>query len=140
MIDLRGFVRKNKGFLSTLCFILAIVLMFWTVNSPAIVGASASTRLLPVYCVEREDKLVALSFDAAWGNEDTQQLIDILAQYKAGDTLKVKVYRAEGLLGMTANQDAPDGEYIDLELTIALVDADFTEEEPVDEGFLYNQK
>ena len=89
MIDLRGFVRKNKGFLSTLCFILAIVLMFWTVNSPAIVGASASTRLLPVYCVEREEKIVALSFDAAWGNEDTQTLIDILNKYGINTTFFV---------------------------------------------------
>ena len=89
MIDLRGFVRKNKGFLSTLCFILAIVLMFWTVNSPAIVGASASTRLLPVYCVEREEKIVALSFDAAWGNEDTEELIEILDKYGINTTFFV---------------------------------------------------
>ena len=27
----------------------------------------------------RDGKFVSLSFDAAWGNEDTQMLIDILA-------------------------------------------------------------
>jgi len=86
MIDLRGFFRKNKSLLSTLGFILVIVLMFWTVNSPAIVGASASTRLLPVYSVQRDDKVVSLSFDAAWGNEDTQTLIDILNKYQVNTT------------------------------------------------------
>ncbi len=29
-------------------------------------------RELPIYCVDTEEKKVALSFDAAWGNEDTQ--------------------------------------------------------------------
>ena len=66
--------------------------------------------------------------------------MEIISQHKEGDVVQVKVYRAEGLLGLTANQDAPDGEYIDLELTIALVEADFAEEEPENEGFLYNQK
>jgi len=86
MINIRGFVKRNRSFLSTIGFVLIIVLMFWTVNSPAIVGASASTRQLPVYCVQRDDKVVALSFDAAWGNEDTQTLIDILDKYKINTT------------------------------------------------------
>ena len=68
---------------------------------------------------------------------DANQLKSLIGQHKAGDTLKVKVYRAEGLLGMTANQDAPEGEYIDLEVTLAIVD--IPEEEPQDEGFLYAQ-
>ncbi len=38
-------------------------------------------RELPIYCVETDKKQVALSFDAAWGNEDTQILMDILAKY-----------------------------------------------------------
>lgn len=86
MIDLKAIFRKNKSLFSTLGFILVIVLMFWTVNNPAIVGASASTRLLPVYSVQRDDKVVALSFDAAWGNEDTQTLIDILNRYEINTT------------------------------------------------------
>lgn len=39
-----------------------------------------SNRLLPIYCVDTEEKKVALSFDAAWGNEDTQEILDILAE------------------------------------------------------------
>ena len=59
----------------------AVCLMFALVNHPAIVGASATTRQLPIYSVEREYKVCALSFDAAWGNEDTQHLIEILGKY-----------------------------------------------------------
>ena len=38
-------------------------------------------RQLPIYCVKTDQKKVALSFDAAWGNEDTRILMDILAKY-----------------------------------------------------------
>ncbi len=33
---------------------------------------------LPIYCVDTDEKVVALSFDAAWGNEDTGQILEIL--------------------------------------------------------------
>jgi len=87
--DFKKILSKHKSTLSALMFILAVVLIFWTVNNPAIVGVSASKRQLPVYCVQRDDKVVALSFDAAWGNEDTQTLIDILNKYKINTTFFV---------------------------------------------------
>lgn len=81
MINIRGFVQKNRRVISGIGLVLAVILIFWVVSSPAIVGASSTTRQLPVYSVQRDDKVVALSFDAAWGNEDTQTLIDILDKY-----------------------------------------------------------
>ena len=42
--------------------------------------------MLPIYCVDTEKKCVALTFDAAWGNEDTQDLIDTLKKYNAKAT------------------------------------------------------
>lgn len=42
---------------------------------------SSTTRDLPIYDVQTEEQVISLSFDAAWGNEDTQILIDILAEY-----------------------------------------------------------
>lgn len=89
MIDLRQFLMKHRKIISGLGLVLAVVLIFWTVNNPAIVGASATQRQLPIYCVQREDKVVSLSFDAAWGNEDTQQLIDILNKYEIHATFFV---------------------------------------------------
>ena len=80
MIDLRKLIRRYRSTLSSLALVFAVILILWTVNSPAIVGASATQRLLPIYSVQREEKIVAISFDAAWGNEDTQQLIDILRE------------------------------------------------------------
>jgi len=57
------------------------LVIFAGVNGPAVLTASGTARQLPIYCVQREQKLVSISFDAAWGNEDTQQLIDILSRY-----------------------------------------------------------
>ena len=70
------------------CLCLAAV-MFYVVKYPAAVGTAATTRQLPIYCVQRDQKLVSISFDAAWGNEDTQQLIDILEKYKVKATFFV---------------------------------------------------
>ena len=69
--------------------ILAVIFIFIAINNPAIVGASATQRALPIYCVERDNKAVSLTFDAAWGNEDTQELIDILARYDVKATFFV---------------------------------------------------
>ena len=82
-------IKKRKALVSALSLVLLVGIIFWAVNSPAVVGASASERQLPIYCVQREDKIVALSFDAAWGNEDTQTLIDILNKYDINATFFV---------------------------------------------------
>lgn len=74
------FIARRKIFTVAAC-LLAACAMFYVVSHPAIVGAAATTRQLPIYCVQRDQKMLSISFDAAWGNEDTQQLIDILAKY-----------------------------------------------------------
>ena len=89
MDNIRGMIQKHRRPLSFLCTALAAVLILWTVNNPAIVGASATERQLPIYCVQRDDKKIAISFDAAWGNEDTQKLIDILSAYGVRSTFFV---------------------------------------------------
>ena len=89
MIDLRRILHKNKNILSFLGMLFAVALIFGAVNSPAIVGVAAVTRELPVYSVERDEKIVALSFDAAWGNEDTQTIIDIMEKYGVKTTFFV---------------------------------------------------
>ncbi len=37
-----------------------------------------SGKRLPIYCVEQEKPKIALSFDAAWGNEDTKKILKTL--------------------------------------------------------------
>jgi polysaccharide deacetylase family sporulation protein PdaB len=47
-------------------------------NNAVATSGSASSRELPIYCVETDKPQIALTFDAAWGNEDTTQIMEIL--------------------------------------------------------------
>ena len=80
-MDWKTVFQRHRSVLSAIGFVAAVALILWVVNTPALVGVAASKRDLPVYCVQRDDKVVSVSFDAAWGNEDTQTLIDILDGY-----------------------------------------------------------
>lgn len=81
MKAIRRRLQENRKLLGGVALLVVVTVIFTLVNSPKIVGVSATTRKLPVYCVQREDKCVSLTFDAAWGNEDTQQLIDTFEKY-----------------------------------------------------------
>ena len=79
----------KRSYLMAAAGLLAVVTMAAVASLPGAVTASASTRQLPIYCVDRDQKVVSISFDAAWGNEDTQELIDILGQYHVKATFFV---------------------------------------------------
>lgn len=64
----RAILRRRRRALGSLALALAVAAVFWAVNSPAVIGASASERSLPIYQVKRDNKAVSLSFDAACGN------------------------------------------------------------------------
>ena len=86
---LGSFLSRHNKFASSAALVLAVAAIFAFVYSPRVVGAAVTERELPVYSVERDGKFVSLSFDAAWGNEDTQMLIDILAKYNVKATFFV---------------------------------------------------
>ena len=83
------FLVIRKRHLMLAAGLLLAFAVFWVVNAPASVAASVATRQLPIYCVDRDDNVISISFDAAWGNEDTQTLIDILAKYDVKTTFFV---------------------------------------------------
>ena len=66
----------KKAFLMVLACLLLAAGMFYVVNHPAIVGAAATTRQLPIYCVQRDQKVLSISFDAAWGDDRLRSLGD----------------------------------------------------------------
>jgi len=59
------------------------------VYAPSMTAATAAKRKLPIYCTDRQDNTVCLTFDAAWGDEDTPLLIDILSRYNIRATFFV---------------------------------------------------
>lgn len=66
----------------------AVLVIAGTVIGSVRIRASTN-RKLPIYCVETDKKQIAISFDAAWGNDDTQTLIDILKEYNVTATFFV---------------------------------------------------
>ncbi len=50
------------------------------------------------------------------------QLQSLVFSHSAGDTLTVKVYRVPGLADLGTNDEIPDGEYIDLTITLEVID------------------
>lgn len=55
----------------------------------AIGAAKTQERKIPVYCVDTSEKKIAVTFDAAWGAEDTDELLSILKEYNAKATVFV---------------------------------------------------
>jgi peptidoglycan/xylan/chitin deacetylase (PgdA/CDA1 family) len=69
--------------------IISAVLLAALSIAPAAISASGTKRQLPIYCVQRDYKTASLTFDAAWGNEDTDDLIEILGRYDVRATFFV---------------------------------------------------
>ena len=61
-------VYLSRKLLAAAACAAAAAMMIWVVNNPAVVGASAATRQLPIYGVQKDYKVLSISFDAAWGD------------------------------------------------------------------------
>lgn len=62
----------------------ALVVIVATVASVSVLAKA--DRKIPIYSVGTDEKKIAISFDAAWGNDDTEKLISILKQYSVPAT------------------------------------------------------
>lgn len=75
-----------KLFIKTGAVVMSFMLLFGILfrlnGGETVLTSQSSGRKLPIYCVDKGDeKKIALSFDAAWGNEDTKNILDILAKH-----------------------------------------------------------
>lgn len=81
--------HSRKGILTKAAMLLglAAVCLCYTL-SPAekAIAVVANKRELPIYSVEREDKRIAISFDASWGADKTIAILDILDKYNVKTT------------------------------------------------------
>ena len=74
--------RKIMGVMSIL---LAVVMMLGLIAGKYVSSASTQ-RKLPIYSVQTDEKKIAITFDAAWTNQDTEELIKILKKHNAKAT------------------------------------------------------
>lgn len=70
--------RRLLLFLSAAALLLLLLALL---SQAAAWPAASSSRLLPVYEVDTPKQEVAISFDASWGAEHTEALLDILDSY-----------------------------------------------------------
>ncbi len=59
---------------------ISVVLCISFFSIDRVITASVGERLIPIYSVEREDKVVAISFDCAWGVDYTDKLLSIMEE------------------------------------------------------------
>ena len=81
---------RIKRFLSGLALSLALLITLVSVgvytvknraeNMQTTGAGTSSSRLLPIYSVETQEKKISISFDCAWGAEYTQALLDSMEQ------------------------------------------------------------
>ena len=89
---MKVFVFTKKNIIFYTVMLLAAFTIFLTRwdSSVYVFNNNSDLNSLPIYCVDKgEEKICAISFDAAWGNEDTEELIKILDEYKVKTTFFV---------------------------------------------------
>ena len=81
-------ISKRRGIMTAVLIVLIAAVL--TIGRNHSVTGAGKQRDLPIYCVDKgEEKIASISFDAAWGNEDTEQLIEILGKYDVKATFFV---------------------------------------------------
>lgn len=78
--------RKKLTIFFSCVLIGVIALAVASSTSGKIASTAAEPRQIPIYYVDTQEKVCAISFDAAWGNEQTSTLLDILDQYNVKST------------------------------------------------------
>ena len=71
---------KKHGVIVAAALIVVVAAAYY-IPGAVRVTSNVNGKGLPIYSVETDKKQVALSFDAAWGNEDTEIILDILKKY-----------------------------------------------------------
>ncbi len=51
-----------------LVLLMLVVIALNLITNPTTIPTAAATKQLPIYSVERNQKMVSISFDAAWGD------------------------------------------------------------------------
>ncbi len=78
--------RKNLFILGLSLFFVFIAVSAGVFGTKAAVKTATEKKELPIYCVDKEEKVCSISFDAAWGNEQTTGLLNTLKEYNVKAT------------------------------------------------------
>lgn len=72
-------VKFNIKYIAAfLCLILGFAVISASYNSRALSAYVPAERSLPIYSVDRSDKVISLGINCAWGDEDVPKFLEIL--------------------------------------------------------------
>lgn len=75
---------------SLICMFYAVLAaIFIPFGTNVIIPTVTANRPLPIYCVEKAEKEIAITFDSAWGNEDLDEILKVLKEYNCPATFFV---------------------------------------------------
>lgn len=78
---------KNKIIkIILVAFLITSSLIYTNINQDEIISVFSVKRELPIYSVDTDEMKIAISFDAAWGDQYTKQILDILDKYNVKTT------------------------------------------------------
>lgn len=73
-------LTKKHLLIAAGCICAGLLSAIFSLNSLGVFAGDSKTKKIPIYRVNKQEKVVSISFDAAWGNEQTQNLLDILKE------------------------------------------------------------
>ncbi len=79
-------VSLKKAILSFSIMIIALIILVGSFYMIKDTMAQVEEKKVPIYCVDRKDKKIAISFDAAWGQTYTKEILDTLDDHKIKTT------------------------------------------------------
>ena len=79
------FTKVGTIVLSTMA-LLVVSMQFYPKTSETISNSFLKQKELPIYCVEQEKPRISISFDAAWGNDDTAKILETLKKHNVKAT------------------------------------------------------
>ena len=115
-------VIKSRTIKIVLGMAIVVVLLAISFNGGACADVffGQSTRLVPIYNVQTDEKKVAISYDAAWGADKTEDILAVLKEYDVKATFflvgfwidkfpeKVKAFQDAGMEIGTHTDTHPD--------------------------------
>lgn len=85
-------MKKNRNYylicriLIVLAILISSIFIISINKNYSIKNVFSQTKELPIYSVDRDDKKISISFDAAYGDEYTQDILDTLDKYNIKST------------------------------------------------------
>lgn len=79
-------INNGKQVLAAFCGIVLVILGFYYLPDTLYTLKTKDSAKMPVYCVEDAGKRIAITFDTAAGNGDTQEILKILEEKKVKAT------------------------------------------------------